>query len=58
VRDKVELPLCEFYAAAIRRLLYLFSVDADVEIQKCRATGADGCVLTVTVRAVTTGVAA
>jgi hypothetical protein len=58
VRDKVELPLCEFYAAAIRRLLYLFSVDADVGIEQCRATGAGGCLMTVTVRAVATGVAA
>jgi predicted hydrocarbon binding protein len=54
VRDHVELPLCEFYAAAIRRLLYLFSVDADVGIQQCRATGAGGCQMTVVVRAVVT----
>jgi len=50
VRDQVELPLCEFYAAAIRRLLYLFSVEADVGIQQCRAAGGSGCLMTVTVR--------
>ena len=58
VRDRVELPLCEFYAAGIRRLLYLFSIHADVGIKQCRATGSGGCQMTVTVRPVTTGVAA
>ena len=58
VRDQVELPLCEFYAAAVRRLLYLFSVDAEVGIQQCRATGADGCVMTISVRTLSTGAAA
>jgi hypothetical protein len=58
VRDQVELPLCEFYAAAVRRLLYLFSVEADVGIQQCRATGASGCVMTVSVRTLPTGAAA
>lgn len=58
VRDRVELPLCEFYAAAIRRLLYLFSVEADVGIQQCRAVGGDGCLMTVTVRVLPAGVAA
>jgi hypothetical protein len=58
VRDRVELPLCEFYAAAIRRLLYLFSVEADVGIQQCRAAGANGCMMTVTVRLVPAGAAA
>jgi predicted hydrocarbon binding protein len=58
VRDQVELPLCEFYAASVRRLLYLFSVDAEVGIQQCRATGADGCVMTISVRTLSTGAAA
>jgi predicted hydrocarbon binding protein len=55
VRDRVELPLCEFYAAAIRRLLYLFSVDADVGILQCRAAGGAGCLVTVTVRVLPDG---
>jgi predicted hydrocarbon binding protein len=49
VRDRVEHPLCEFYASAVRRLLYLFSLDADV--------GAGQCLMSVNVRAAT-GVAA
>jgi len=57
VRDRVEHPLCEFYASAIRRLLYLFSLDADVGITQCRAAGAGQCLMSVNVRAAT-GVAA
>jgi len=57
VRDRVEHPLCEFYASAIRRLLYLFSRDADVGITQCRAAGAGQCLMSVNVRAAT-GVAA
>ena len=30
VRDRAEQPLCEFYASAFRRLMYLFSLDAEV----------------------------
>jgi hypothetical protein len=58
VRDRVELPLCEFYAAAIRRVLYLFSINADVGIKQCRAAGGGGCLMTVTVRAINAGLAA
>lgn len=50
VRDRVQDPLCEFYASALRRLLHLFSLDADVGITHCRATGAGGCAMSVTVR--------
>jgi len=50
VRDQVEAPLCEFYASAVRRVLHLFSVDAQVGITQCRAAGANGCMMTVTVR--------
>jgi len=57
VRGRVEHPLCEFYASAIRRLLYLFSLDADVGITQCRAAGAGQCLMSVNVRAAT-GVAA
>ena len=57
VRDRVEHPLCEFYASAIRRLLYLFNLDADVGITQCRAAGAGQCLMSVNVRAAA-GVAA
>jgi bacteriochlorophyll 4-vinyl reductase len=51
VRSKVEQPLCEFYASAIRRLLYLFNLDGDVGTDQCRATGAGQCVMSVLLRA-------
>ncbi len=50
VRDPVADPLCEFYAAAIRRLLYQFSVEADVAIKDCRAKGAGHCLMSITIR--------
>ena len=50
VRDKVEQPLCEFYASAIRRLMYLFNLDVEVSTEYCRATGAEQCLMTVLVR--------
>jgi bacteriochlorophyll 4-vinyl reductase len=51
VRDRVERPLCEFYASALRRLLLLFSLDAEVGLEQCRATGAAQCNLVILVRA-------
>jgi hypothetical protein len=50
VRERVEAPLCEFYAAAFRRLMFLFKLDADVVTEQCRATGAASCEMSVTVR--------
>jgi hypothetical protein len=51
VREPVAGPLCEFYAAAIRRLLYLFELHVEVGIEQCRATGGAGqCLMSVTVR--------
>jgi bacteriochlorophyll 4-vinyl reductase len=50
VRDRVDDPLCEFYAAAIRRLMHLFSLEVEVGITQCRATGAGQCLMSVTVR--------
>ena len=50
VREKVEKPLCEFYASAIRRLMYLFSLEVDVGTDQCRATGAGQCMMSVLVR--------
>jgi bacteriochlorophyll 4-vinyl reductase len=51
VRDRVPNPLCEFYASALRRLLYLLSVEAEVGTDQCRATGAGRCLMTILVRA-------
>ena len=50
VRDATEQPLCEFYAAAIRRLMHLFNIDVDVDTDRCRATGAGQCLISVQVR--------
>jgi hypothetical protein len=50
VRDRVEAPLCEFYASAIRRLMYLFSLDVEVGTDQCRATGAGQCLMSILVR--------
>ncbi len=53
VRDRVDAPMCEFYASAFRRLMSLFNLDADVVTEQCRATGAARCAMSVTVRPVT-----
>jgi V4R domain-containing protein len=50
VRDRVEQPLCQFYAAAIGRLMRLFELDVEVETEQCRATGAGQCLMVVAVR--------
>jgi hypothetical protein len=50
VRDRVTEPLCEFYPSAIRRLMYLFNLDADVGTDQCRATGGGQCLMSVYVR--------
>ena len=50
VREASELPLCGFYAAAIVRVLELFSVVAQAQVLECRASGARrGCALSVVV---------
>jgi bacteriochlorophyll 4-vinyl reductase len=50
VREPASQPLCEFYVAAIRRLLQLFDVGAEVSTDGCRGTGAARCLLSVTIR--------
>lgn len=50
VRDRVEQPLCGFYASAIRRLMQLFSLDVEVGTEQCRAVGGGRCLMTVIVR--------
>jgi hypothetical protein len=51
VRDRVPEPLCEFYVAAIRRLMALFDLDVDINITSCRATRSGPCLMSVTIRA-------
>ena len=53
VRDRTAVPLCEFYASAIRRLMYLFNLEVDVGTEQCRATGAGQCMMTVLIRPTT-----
>lgn len=56
VRDRAPQPLCEFYVAAIRRLMHLFSLDVEVGTDSCRATrGGDGCVMSLQVRQAVAG---
>jgi len=50
VRDRSEQPLCEFYASAVRRLMYLFNLDVEVGTEQCRATGAGQCMMSILVR--------
>jgi bacteriochlorophyll 4-vinyl reductase len=56
VRETTEQPLCEFYASAIKRLMYLFNIHAEVGTDRCRATGAPHCVMVVEVQPVTLSV--
>ena len=61
VREASKLPLCGFYAAAIKRVLGLLDVPNDVQVNECRASGRQkGCLLSVTLngRATDTAVAA
>jgi bacteriochlorophyll 4-vinyl reductase len=50
VRETSVLPLCGFYASAISRLLRLFDVPGDAQVNRCRAAvgGQKGCLLSVT----------
>jgi bacteriochlorophyll 4-vinyl reductase len=51
VRERSAQPLCDFYAAAIRRLMHLFSLNVDVDTGRCRASGeGNGCVMSLLVR--------
>ena len=52
-REPGPQPLCEFYASALRRLMRLFSLEADVGTERCRATGAAHCSMTLLVKPAT-----
>jgi bacteriochlorophyll 4-vinyl reductase len=49
VRAAVDEPLCDFYAAAIRKLMQQFDIQVDVGTEQCRATGAAHCLMLVSV---------
>jgi hypothetical protein len=50
VREPVARPLCEYYAAAIRRLMHLFGLRAEVSIAHCRGVEAGSCRILVLVQ--------
>jgi bacteriochlorophyll 4-vinyl reductase len=45
VREPAPQPLCGFYAAALTRLMTLFSMAARAEVIECRATGKPTCLM-------------
>jgi hypothetical protein len=45
VRDRVDHPLCGFYAAMYTRLFSLFNLSSLATVVTCRATGEDRCAL-------------
>lgn len=47
-RQRSDVPLCGFYAAALQRFFELLDVAATADPVECRATGAESCVLRVT----------
>lgn len=50
VRETAHWPMCVFYSAAVERFLHRFDLDASVETRQCKASGAPGCSMTVTIR--------
>lgn len=50
VRDPAAQPLCLYYASAINRLMHLFQLEADIQTDRCRATGGGRCVMSLLVR--------
>lgn len=56
VREASVQPLCGFYAAAITRVLKLFAVPGEAQVQACRASrGTQGCLMSVVVRPAQSG---
>jgi hypothetical protein len=47
VRERVNQPLCRFYAAAFERMLTMFDLSSAVTVESCRASGGGACVLCV-----------
>lgn len=47
IRDSAAQPLCDFYAAMIARFLELYGVAGDVRLERCRAVGDPGCLISI-----------
>lgn len=47
VRDVAREPLCSYYAAAVARLLELYSVPGEVRLDHCRAVGDPSCLISI-----------
>ena len=47
VREKVDKPLCSFYAGLLLRLFAAYGLRATVSLERCHATGGEACVLAV-----------
>lgn len=45
VRGRMDQPMCGFYVSAIRRVLDRCRVEGRVEVDSCRATGGERCLL-------------
>jgi len=43
VRERIDEPLCGYYAAAMRRLTELAGIPLDVTLEQCRAAGRTEC---------------
>ena len=50
VRATAHWHMCVFYSAAVERFLRRFDLDSRGAITQCRASGGNGCTLTVTIR--------
>lgn len=50
VRETAHWPMCGFYSAAVERFLHRFDLDASVDVTECRASGGNGCTMSVTIR--------
>ena len=50
VRQTAHWPMCVYYSAAVERFLRRFDLDAMVDVSHCRASGGNGCTMTVTIR--------
>jgi bacteriochlorophyll 4-vinyl reductase len=50
VRATSDWPTCVFYSAAVEQFLRRCDIDAVVEVSQCKAAGASGCTMNVTIR--------
>jgi hypothetical protein len=50
VRERAGAPLCTFYASALGKLMELLDLDVETGVETCRATGGDGCSISVRMR--------